>query len=115
MHGPVKYPSIVDNQQTWQDHHKRLIDTRSELEVGLFGNKRKLASQQHSTTTMQIWEVPYEINQLDSCSKIEVSGLQNIHKKDDFKTANRQCHLNWETATKTVTQIPSLELAFMNL
>jgi hypothetical protein len=34
---------------------------------------------------MQIWDVPHEINQLDSCSKIEVSGLQNICKKRRFQ------------------------------
>ncbi len=36
-------------------------------------------------------------------------------KKDDFKSAYRCCHLHWETASKTVTQIPDLKMGFMNL
>jgi hypothetical protein len=36
-------------------------------------------------------------------------------KKDNFKSAYRCCHLHWLTASKTVTQIKELLLAFMNL
>jgi hypothetical protein len=36
-------------------------------------------------------------------------------KKDNFKLAYRHCHLHWEMASKTVTQIPDLKMSFMNL
>ncbi len=36
-------------------------------------------------------------------------------KKDDFKSTYPCCHLHWLTASKTVTQIKELLLAFMNL
>jgi hypothetical protein len=36
-------------------------------------------------------------------------------KKDNFKSAYCHCHLHWLTASKTVTQIKELLLAFMNL
>jgi hypothetical protein len=47
--------------------------------------------------------------------RLKYPGCRIFEKKDNFKSAYCQCHLNWETATKIVTQIPSLELAFMNL
>ena len=36
-------------------------------------------------------------------------------KKDDFKLAYCCCHLHWEMASKTVTQIPDLKMGFMSL
>ena len=36
-------------------------------------------------------------------------------EKDDYKSAYCCCHLHWLTASKTVTQIKELFLAFMNL
>jgi hypothetical protein len=36
-------------------------------------------------------------------------------KKDNFKSVYRHCHLYWETALKTVTQIPSLQMILINL
>jgi hypothetical protein len=36
-------------------------------------------------------------------------------KKDDFKSAYQHCHLHWETASKTVTQIQSLRMILMYL
>jgi hypothetical protein len=47
--------------------------------------------------------------------RLKYPGCKIFAKKDDFKSAYPRCHLHWETATKTVTQIPSLELDFMNL
>ncbi len=48
-------------------------------------------------------------------ARLKYPGCRIFAKKDVFKSAYYWCHLNWETAMKTVTQIPSLELAFMNL
>jgi hypothetical protein len=36
-------------------------------------------------------------------------------KKDNFKSAYCQMHLNWETAARTVTQLPENDLALMSL
>jgi hypothetical protein len=36
-------------------------------------------------------------------------------KKDNFKSAYRRCHLHWETALKTVTQIPGLQMILIYL
>ena len=38
-----------------------------------------------------------------------------LAKKDDIKSAYRRMHLSWDTAIKTVTQIPQLYLALMML
>jgi hypothetical protein len=38
-----------------------------------------------------------------------------LAKKDNFKSAYRQMHLNWETAARTVTQLPENDLALMSL
>ena len=38
-----------------------------------------------------------------------------LAKKDDIKSAYRRMHLSWDTAIKTVTQIPQLLLALMML
>jgi hypothetical protein len=38
-----------------------------------------------------------------------------LTKKDDFKSAYCQMHLNWETAARTVTQLPENDLALMSL
>ncbi len=48
-------------------------------------------------------------------ARLKYPGCRIFAKKDNFKSTYCQCHLNWETATKTVTQFPSLELFFMNL
>ena len=36
-------------------------------------------------------------------------------KKDNFKSMYRHCHLHWETALRTVTQIPSLQMILIYL
>ncbi len=36
-------------------------------------------------------------------------------KKDNFKSAYHCCHLHWETALKTMTQILELKMSFMKL
>jgi hypothetical protein len=36
-------------------------------------------------------------------------------KKDNFNSVYCHCHLHWETTSKTITQIPELNMAFMNL
>jgi hypothetical protein len=38
-----------------------------------------------------------------------------LAKKDDFKSAYCQMHLNWETAARTVTQLPENDLMLMSL
>jgi hypothetical protein len=38
-----------------------------------------------------------------------------LAKKDNFKSAYCRMHLNWETAARTVTQLPENDLALMSL
>ena len=83
--------------------------------MGGLGHKRQLPLRLLISPTLHVRKMPPLDNQVDGRGLSEVSKLQNLCKKDNFKSAYRRCHLNWLTACKTVTQIEELRLAYMNL
>jgi hypothetical protein len=59
--------------------------------------------------------MPHKIDQLDRRSKEKYPNCRILAEKDDIKLAYHCMHLSWDTAIKTVTQIPQLLLALMML
>jgi hypothetical protein len=64
---------------------------------------------------MQVQKVSNLAFNLDSCGQTEYPNHRILAKNNDFKLAYCQLHLHWKTTSKTVTQLPGIDLALMSL
>ncbi len=108
MHGTVEHPTTMDHQRTWRivvkdrlTHNQSFVWTKLGTSVNSRINTDLLQQCKFGKCLVRLinWMV---------AARQKYPNQRILAKKDDIKSAYRQMHLSWDTAIKTVTQIPQL-------